>query len=97
MISCKKDETISIDNLSGEWNVIADANVVMDGSITYTFEKDGTCLKRIYNALSNKDSLVRDIKVVLSYDNTLITLYNGNNHYTEQYRITKLTGAEMNW
>lgn len=68
----------------------------MDGSVTYIFNPDRTCLKKIYDALSNQDTTI-NWTYVMSNDKTLITMYGEDNIYTEQYRITKLTDKEMKW
>lgn len=95
--SCKKDEKIAIDNLNGKWSVTNDEpNLAVDGSITYTFNPDKTCVKNIYDALMNSNTSLHRIYVV-SNDNTLVTLYDEDKIYTEQYRITKLTSKEMKW
>lgn len=95
--SCKKDEKIDIDNLIGKWSVANDdPNLAVDGSVTYTFNPDKTCVKNIYDALSNSN-IVINTTYVIGNDKTLVTLYDEDKIYTEQYRITKLTSKEMKW
>lgn len=95
--SCKKEERIAIDNLIGKWTVANDdPRIAVDGSVTYKFNSDMTCIKNIYNALSNKDTSIHRT-YVLSNDKTLVTLYDENKIYTEQYLIKKLNGKEMKW
>ena len=97
LASCKKDDKIAIDNLIGKWTVANDdPRMAVDGSVTYRFNSDMTCTKNIYDALSNKDTSIHRT-YVLSHDKTLVTLYNENKIYTEQYRIIKLNTKEMKW
>lgn len=97
LTSCKKDDKIAIDNLIGKWTVANDdPRMAVDGSITYRFNSDMTCIKNIYDALSNKDTSIRRT-YILSHDKTLVTLYDENKIYTEQYRIIKLNTKEMKW
>ncbi|MVZ63125.1 hypothetical protein [Sphingobacterium humi] len=97
LTSCKKDEKIAIDNLIGKWTVANDdPRMAVDGSITYRFNSDMTCVKNIYDALSNKETSIHRT-YVLSHDKTLVTLYDENKIYTEQYRIIKLNTKEMKW
>ena len=95
--SCKKDEKIAIDNLIGKWTVANDdPKMAVDGSVTYKFNSDMTCIKSIYNALSNRDTAIYRT-YVLSNDKTLVTLYDERKIYTEQYLIKKLNMKEMKW
>ncbi|WP_293955964.1 MULTISPECIES: hypothetical protein [unclassified Sphingobacterium] len=95
--SCKKDEKIAIDNLIGKWTVANDnPTFVYDGFVTYKFNSDMTCVKNIYNALEHRDTAIYRT-YVLSNDKTLVTLYDKNKIYTEQYRIKKLNSKEMIW
>jgi len=97
LISCEKDDEIDINQLVGKWYIYNDdSNLSVDGSVTYTFNSDKTCLIHSSDFLSNKDTIVNRTYVI-SYDNTLVTLYNEENRYTEQYNITKLTSKEMIW
>lgn len=95
--SCKKDEKIAFDNLIGKWTVANDdPKMAVDGSVTYKFNSDMTCIKSIYNALSNRDTAIYRT-YVLSNDKTLVTLYDERKIYTEQYLIKKLNMKEMKW
>ncbi|HAE66085.1 hypothetical protein [Sphingobacterium multivorum] len=97
LTSCKKDEKIAIDNFIGKWTVANDnPTFVYDGYITYKFNSDMTCVKNIYNALEHRDTSIYRT-YVLSNDKTLVTLYDKNKIYTEQYRIKKLNSKEMIW
>lgn len=55
-----------------------------------------TCIKNIYNALSNRDTTINRT-YVLSNDKILVTLYDERKIYTEQYLIKKLNEKEMKW
>lgn len=97
LASCKKEEKIAIENLIGKWTVANDdPRIAVDGSVTYKFSSDMTCIKKIYDALSNRDTSIHRT-YVLSYDKTLVTLYDENKIYTEQYLIKKLNAKEMKW
>jgi len=97
LTSCDKNDEININQLVGKWYVYNDdPNLSVDGSVTYTFNSDKTCLIHSSDFLSNRDTII-NMTYVISYDNTLITLYNEENRYTEQYNIKKLTSKEMIW
>ena len=97
LISCKKDDEINISQLDGKWSVVYDdPNLVVDGSVNYQFNADQTCVKTVYNALSD-ESVIFNWTYVLSHDKTLITMYDETDIYTEQYEIVKLDKREMKW
>lgn len=97
LTSFKKDEKIAIDNLIGKWTVANDnPTFVYDGFVTYKFNSDLTCIKNIFNALEHRDTSIYGT-YVLSNDKPLVTLYDKNKIYTEQYRIKKLNRKEMIW
>ncbi len=97
LISCEKDEEIDINQFVGKWSIYNDnPNLSVDGSMTYTFNSDRTCLIHSSDFLSNWDTIVNRTYVISS-NNTLVTLYNKENRYTEQYNIIKLTSKEMIW
>ncbi len=97
LISCDKDDEIDINQLIGEWYVYNDdPNLEVDSGVTYTFNTDKTCLIHSSSFLSDWDTIVNRTYAI-SYDNTLVTLYNEENRYTEQYNIRKLTSSEMIW
>ncbi len=97
LISCDKDDEIDINQLTGKWYVYNDdPNLEVDSGVTYTFNTDKTCLIHSNSFLSDWDTIVNRTYAI-SYDNTLVTLYNEENRYTEQYNIRKLTSSEMIW
>lgn len=96
-VSCDKDDKIDISQLKGTWNVVYDdPNLSVDGFVKYTFNEDKTCNIYCYDALSNRDTTINRTYIV-SLDQTLITLFNEENRYTEQYDILKLTSKTMKW
>ncbi len=96
-VSCNNDDEIDINRLVGRWSVsYDDPRLMVDGSVIYTFNTDKSCSIYNYDALSNRDTTINRTYII-SYDNTLITLFNEEEKYTEQYRILKLTSKEMRW
>lgn len=97
LISCEKDSEIDINQLVGKWYIYNDdPNLSVDGSVTYTFNSNKTCFIHSSDFLSGWDTTINRTYVV-GYDNTLLTLFNEENRYTEQYHIRKLTSKEMVW
>lgn len=95
--SCDKDDKIDINQLTGKWYIYNDdPNLSIDGSVEYTFKEDNTCSIYSYDALSNRDTTVVRAYII-SNDNKMITIFNNENTYTEQYYILKLTSKEMKW
>jgi len=95
-LSCSKDEDININELKGEWYVSPAKDVVQDSWQSYTFKNDTLCVIKIGHALGGKDTTYnRTYK--LSNNNDLITLFNEEKNYTEQYKITSLSKGTMNW
>jgi hypothetical protein len=96
-ISCKNDEGIAINQLVGKWYIYNDdPNLSVDGSVTYLFNADKTCIIHSTDFLSGHDTIISRTYVV-GADNTLVTLFNKEGKYTEQYTIRKLTSKEMIW
>jgi len=96
-ISCEKDDEININQLVGKWYIYYDdPNLSVDGSVTYTFNSDKTCFIHSSDFLSNRDTTINRTYVVGS-ENTLVTLFDEEGKYTEQYHIRKLTSKEMVW
>jgi hypothetical protein len=97
LTSCKKDDGIAINQLVGKWYIYNDdPNLSVDGSVTYTFNVDKTCLIHSTDFLSGHDTIISRTYVV-GAENTLVTLFNKEGRYTEQYTIRKLTSKEMIW
>jgi len=97
LISCKKDDGIAINQLVGKWSVYNDdPNLSVDGSVTYLFNADKTCFIHSTDFLSGHDTIISRTYVIGS-ENTLVTLFNKDGKYTEQYTIRKLTSKEMIW
>lgn len=96
-ISCDNDDKVDISQLIGKWSVYNDdPNLAVDGSIEYTFKDDNTCSIYSYDALSNRDTTIMRTYII-SNDKKIITIFNKENAYTEQYYILKLTSKEMKW
>jgi hypothetical protein len=97
LMSCNKDDEIEISQLIGEWSVINDdPRLSVDGAITYTFNADKSCSIYSYDFLSDRDTTINRIYTI-SIGNDLVTLFNEEGYYTEQYHIRKLTSKEMRW
>lgn len=95
--SCDKDDKINISQLTGEWCVANDdPRLAVDGLVNYTFNIDKSCSIYSYDMLSDRDTIVYRTYVI-SVNNDLITLFNEDGTYTEQYHIRKLTSKEMKW
>lgn len=98
IFSCKKEEKIDMNQLTGKWYQKSNAAPgAVDGSISYAFDGAGNCVLKITDFIgSGKDTTIHRT-YVLSNDQTLITLYNEKKIYTEQYRIKILTKSYMKW
>ncbi len=96
IISCSKEEKIKIDQLEGEWLVYSGKLVEDDSRVSYTFKDDSLCIIQTKHAISSGDTILNRT-YQLSNDKKLITLFNENKIYTEQYKILKLTTTEMEW
>jgi hypothetical protein len=97
LFSCKKEkqDVVNLNELQGEWTVAPTKGVMEDSQISYTFQEDSLCVIDVYHALSKDTSYQRTYTV--SQINNIITLYNENNVYTEQYRIKRLSNNRMHW
>lgn len=97
LISCEKADDININQLVGKWYIYNDdPNLSVDGSVTYTFNADGTCFIHNSDFLSGRDTIISRTYII-GAENTLVTLFNEDGRYTEQYNIRKLTSKEMIW
>ncbi|WP_300698100.1 lipocalin family protein [Bacteroides sp.] len=94
-ISCAdEDNTVEISQLEGLWFV--KEPVLEDDYVTsYTFKADKTCEIYTGSPLSNGIPLYRTYQI--SNDKKLVTIFDKEGHYTEQYHILKLTSDEMKW
>lgn len=93
--SCKKDNDINIPQLEGKWNVTYDPRLTVDDGMSYTFNADKTCSIYSFSVFGSDTTIYRTY--IISLDNTLITFYDENHIYTEQYNIRKLSSKEMKW
>ena len=97
LTSCGKDDELDITQLTGKWSVTNDdPRLAVDGSVEYTFNSDKTCTIINSDFLSGRDTTIYRTYII-SMDNKLITLFNKESKYTEQYTIRKLTSKEMRW
>lgn len=104
--SCNNEDEIEISHLYGKWaKVYKEDNLMVSGSITYTFNRDNTFIVNNYDYFSQSEIIVYGDTVFISNDNKLLTLYtnmeeyprlyNEEYPYNNQYRILKLTSKEM--
>ena len=97
LVSCEKADDININQLVSKWYIYNDdPNLSVDGSVTYTFNADGTCFIHNSDFLSGRDTIIGRSYIV-GAENRLVTLFNEDGRYTEQYNIRKLTSKEMIW
>ncbi len=97
LTSCGKDDELDIAQLTGKWSVTNDdPRLAVDGSVEYIFNSDKACTIINSDFLSGRDTIIYRTYII-SMDNKLITLFNEEDKYTEQYTIRKLTSKEMRW
>ena len=94
-ISCTdEDDKVEIPQLVGKW--IVKEPVLQDDFVTcYTFNADKTY--EVYTGSPLSNGVPFRGTYVISLDEKLITLYDKEGHYTEQYHILKLTSKDMKW
>ena len=94
-ISCTdEDDKVEIPQLVGKW--IVKEPVLQDDFVTcYTFNSDKTY--EVYTGSPLSNGVPFRGTYVISLDEKLITLYDKEGHYTEQYHILKLTSKDMKW
>lgn len=94
--SCKQtNKNVDFTVLPGEWLVTFDQpNFVMDGSITYIIEQDGTFNLEMYNAL-NGETYTERSKYELNKNEGIITFVNAMSGNGQAYKIVSLTSEAM--
>lgn len=94
-ISCTdEDDKVEVSQLVGKW--IVKEPVLQDDFVTsYTFNADKTY--EVYTGSPSSNGVPLRGTYIISLDKKLITLYDKEEHYTEQYHILKLTSKEMKW
>ena len=95
-ISCtdEDDKRSKIPQLVGKWSV--KRPVLQDDFVTcYTFNADKTY--EVYTGSPLSNGVPFRGTYIISLDEKLITLYDKEGHYTEQYHILKLTSKDMKW
>ena len=98
--SCEKlDEKLDIDKLEGTWSEQYDPTVfAMDGSVTYTFDRNGHYRLHVYDALggrSHEQNGSYAIDLVQKGTITINPTISDYSHVT--YKLVKLTSKEMEW
>ena len=92
-ISCT-DDKVEISQLVGKR--IAKEPVLQDDFVTsYTFNADKTY--EVYTGSPFSNGVPFRGTYIISLDEKLITLYDKEEHYTEQYHILNLTSKVMKW
>ena len=92
-------EKIDLNRLEGTWTEQYDPFVfAMDGSVTYTFDGNGTYRLEVYDVFSN-ESHDRDGYYILdpANNNTIVLDPHLSDFSGVTYRIVKLTSTEMEW
>lgn len=97
--ACQKDDNpVDMSKLVGKWNVFNDdPNFSADGSVTYTFDKDGGYKLAVYDFLSNTE-LTHEGTYMVSTDLSIVTLSEDKDgDFAAQYFLLKLNSKEMKW
>lgn len=96
LCSCKKDN-VDTSKIFGTWHeCYDDPNFIMDGYVTYTFDKDGTCTLHSYDALSGNEYVDKHQYTITDKVITLTTAATESEASTS-YRIVRLDDKEMAW
>ena len=96
LTSCVK---IDINKLEGTWSEQYDPTVfAMDGSLTFTFDGNGSYQLQTYDALSGESNDRNGYYMLDLEEKNTITFNPMMSDYTNvTYRIVKLTAREMEW
>ena len=99
--SCEKlDEKLDINKLEGTWSEQYDPAVfAMDGSVSYTFDRNGHYQLHVYDALAGMSHEQNGCYVLDPVHNTLqLEPEKADRVYTHTtYTLVKLTSKEMAW
>ena len=96
LTSCVK---IDLNKLEGTWSEQYDPTVfAMDGSLTFTFDGNGSYQLQTYDALSGESNDRNGYYMLDLEEKNTITFNPMMSDYTNvTYRIVKLTAREMEW
>ena len=95
LVACEKPIDTSM--IIGTWSeCYDDLNFIMDGTVEYTFNDDGTYQVYAYDALSGNE-VTRTHEYIIK--NGVITLNTASTDSANStsYTITELDGKEMSW
>ena len=92
-------EQIDVNKLEGTWSEQYDPTVfAMDGSLTFTFDGNGSYQLQTYDALSGESNDRNGHYMLDLEEKNTITFNPMMSDYTNvTYRIVKLTAREMEW
>jgi major membrane immunogen (membrane-anchored lipoprotein) len=94
----KSDDYVDASQLVGKWGYMNDdPRLAVDGTLTYTFDKDGGYKLVVYDILSDAQA-THEGKYELSTDGRLITLHKDEDgDCSGQFFLLKLNSKEMRW
>ena len=95
LVACEKPIDTSM--IIGTWNeCYDDPNFIMDGTVEYTFNDDGTYQVYAYDALSGNE-VTRTYEYTLDGDVITLNTAATDSAHSPSYTITELDDNEMSW
>ena len=95
LVACEKPIDTSM--IIGTWNeCYDDPNFIMDGTVEYTFNDDGTYQVYAYDALSGNE-VTRTYEYTLDGDVITLNTAATDSAHSPSYTITELDDKEMSW
>ena len=95
LVACEKPIDTSM--IIGTWNeCYDDPNFIMDGTVEYTFNDDGTYQVYAYDALSGNE-VTRTHEYTLDGDVITLNTAATDSAHSPSYTITELDDKEMSW
>ena len=95
LVACEKPIDTSM--IIGTWNeCYDDPNFIMDGTVEYTFNDDGTYQVYAYDALSGNE-VTRTYEYTLDGDVITLNTAATDSAHSPSYTITELDNKEMSW
>ena len=95
LVACEKPIDTSM--IIGTWSeCYDDLNFIMDGTVEYTFNDDGTYLVYAYDALSGNE-VTRPHEYIIKDEVITLNTASTDSANSTSYTITKLDGKEMSW